>query len=58
LNNSGIFVINNDMTGIYNNHIEQAKEQIGRELTLEERRAMVTQEMFNQIYNGGGPESL
>ena len=43
---------------LYSNHIEQAKEQIGRELTLEERRKMVTQEMFNQIYNGGGPESL
>ena len=43
---------------LYSNHIEQAKEQIGRDLTLEERRAMVTQEMFNQIYNGGGPESL
>ena len=43
---------------LYLNHIEQAKEQIGRDLTLEERRAMVTQEMFNQIYNGSGPESL
>ena len=29
-----------------------------RELSVEERRALVTQEMFNQIYNGGGPESL
>jgi len=29
-----------------------------KELSLEERRALVTQEMFNQIYNGGGPESL
>ena len=29
-----------------------------RELSLEERRSLVTQEMFNQIYNGGGPESL
>ena len=45
-------------THLYLNHIEQAKEQIGRELDLEERRKMVTQEMFNQIYNGGGPESL
>jgi thymidylate synthase len=45
-------------THLYSNHIEQAKEQIGRELDLEERRKMVTQEMFNQIYNGGGPESL
>jgi thymidylate synthase len=43
---------------LYSNHVEQAKEQIGRELSLEERRSMVTQEMFNQIYNGGGPESL
>jgi hypothetical protein len=40
------------------NHVEQAKEQIGRELSLEERRKMITQEMFNQIYNGGGPETL
>jgi thymidylate synthase len=45
-------------THLYINHVEQAKEQIGRELSLEERRKMVTQEMFNQIYNGGGPESL
>jgi thymidylate synthase len=45
-------------THLYLNHIEQAKEQIGRDLTLEERRAMVTQEMFNQIYTGGSPESL
>ena len=29
-----------------------------RELSLEERRSLVTQEMFNKIYNGGGPESL
>jgi len=43
---------------LYSNHIEQAKEQIGRELSLTERREMVTQEMFNQIYNGGGPETL
>jgi thymidylate synthase len=45
-------------THLYLNHVEQAKEQIGRELSLTERRAMVTQEMFNQIYNGGGPETL
>ena len=45
-------------THLYLNHIEQAKEQIGRDLTLGERRAMVTQEMFNQIYTGGSPESL
>jgi thymidylate synthase len=29
-----------------------------RELDLEKRRSLVTQEMFNQIYNGGGPETL
>jgi thymidylate synthase len=29
-----------------------------RELSLEERRKLVTQEMFNQIYNGGGPDTL
>jgi thymidylate synthase len=29
-----------------------------RELSLEERRSLVTQEMFNKIYNGGGTESL
>jgi thymidylate synthase len=29
-----------------------------RELDLDERRLLVTQEMFNQIYNGGGPETL
>jgi thymidylate synthase len=29
-----------------------------RELSLEERRELVTQEMFNQIYNGGGPDTL
>jgi thymidylate synthase len=29
-----------------------------RELSLDERRELVTQEMFNQIYNGGGPNTL
>lgn len=29
-----------------------------RELGLEERRRLVTQEMFNQIYSGGGPDTL
>jgi thymidylate synthase len=29
-----------------------------RELSLEERRELVTKEMFNQIYNGGGPDTL
>jgi thymidylate synthase len=90
---------------LYNNHIEQAKEQIGRELsleerielaskdpvfdpgdfgvgeqvtdehcheicdsysvtrktrelTLEERRAMVSQDEFNKVYTGGSPETL
>ena len=28
------------------------------EISLAERRKMVTQEMFNQIYNAGGPETL
>jgi thymidylate synthase len=45
-------------THLYLNHIEQAKEQIGRKLDLEERRAMVTQEMFNQIYNAGDSSTL
>jgi thymidylate synthase len=43
---------------LYNNHIEQANEQIGRELTLEERRVMVTQEQFDKIYTAGSPDSL
>ena len=42
---------------LYNNHIEQAKEQIGR-LTLEERRTMVTQKQFDKIYTAGSPDSL
>jgi len=29
-----------------------------RELSLEERRRLVTQETFNQIYSGGGPDTL
>jgi thymidylate synthase len=45
-------------THLYLNHIEQAKEQIGRELTLGERRQMVTQEMFDRIYTGGSPDTL
>jgi thymidylate synthase len=45
-------------THLYLNHVEQAKEQIGRKLDLEERRAMVTQEMFNQIYNAGDSSTL
>jgi thymidylate synthase len=45
-------------THLYANHVEQAKEQIGRRLSLEERREMVTQEMFNQIYNAGDSSTL
>jgi thymidylate synthase len=45
-------------THLYLNHIEQAREQVGRELTLDERRAMVNQEMFNQIYNAGDSSTL
>jgi thymidylate synthase len=45
-------------THLYLNHIEQAKEQMSRELSLEERRSLVSQEMFNQIYTGGGPDLL
>ncbi len=45
-------------THLYNNHIEQAKEQIGRELTLEERRELVSQDEFNKVYTGGSPETL
>lgn len=29
-----------------------------RELSLEERRSLVSQEVFNKIYNGGGPDTL
>jgi thymidylate synthase len=29
-----------------------------RELSMEERRELVTKEMFNQIYNGGSPDTL
>jgi thymidylate synthase len=43
---------------LYSNHVDQARAQIGKRLTLEERRSMVSQEMFNQIYTGGGPETL
>jgi thymidylate synthase len=45
-------------THLYLNHIEQAKEQIGRELTLEERRKLVFQDEFNKVYTGGSPETL
>jgi len=45
-------------THLYLDHIEQAKEQIGKKLDLDERQAMVTQEMFNQIYNAGDSSTL
>jgi thymidylate synthase len=45
-------------THLYLNHIEQAKEQIGRELTLEERRNLVSPEMFSQIYTAGDSSTL
>jgi len=43
---------------LYNNHIEQAEEQIGRELTLEERRELVSQDEFNKVYTAGSPDTL
>ena len=42
-------------THLYLDHIEQAKEQIGRELTLEERRELVSQDELNKVYTGGSP---
>jgi len=45
-------------THLYLNHINAAKEQIGHKYSLDERREMVTQEMFNEIYNGGDPSTL
>ena len=45
-------------THLYLNHVEQAKEQIGRELTLEERRDLVSPEMFRQIYTAGDSSTL
>ena len=45
-------------THLYLNHINAANEQIGHKYSLDERRAMVTQEMFNEIYNGGDPSTL
>jgi thymidylate synthase len=45
-------------THLYLNHLEQAKEQIGRELTLEERRDLVSPEMFSQIYTAGDSSTL
>ena len=45
-------------THLYLNHINAANEQIGHKYSLNERRAMVTQEMFNEIYNGGDPSTL
>jgi len=43
---------------IYLNQVDGVKEQIGRELDLDERREMVTQEMFNQIYTAGDSSTL
>jgi thymidylate synthase len=45
-------------THLYLNHLNAANEQIGHKYSLDERRAMVTQEMFNEIYNGGDPSTL
>jgi thymidylate synthase len=45
-------------THLYLNHLNAANEQIGHKYSLNERRAMVTQEMFNEIYNGGDPSTL
>lgn len=45
-------------THLYLNHLEQAKEQIGKPYSLDARREMVTQEMFNEIYTGGDPSTL
>ena len=45
-------------THLYLNHLEQAKAQIGKPYSLDERREMVTQEMFNEIYTGGDPSTL
>jgi thymidylate synthase len=39
-------------THLYSNHIEQAKEQIGREYTLEERLNMVSEEIQNEFSSG------
>jgi thymidylate synthase len=39
-------------THLYLNHIEQAKEQIGRKYTLEERLNMVSEEIQNEFSSG------
>jgi thymidylate synthase len=39
-------------THLYLNHIEQAKEQIGRDYTLEERLNMVSEEIQNEFSSG------
>jgi thymidylate synthase len=38
-------------THLYLNHIEQAKEQIGRELTLEERYNLIEEDKHTQFVN-------
>jgi thymidylate synthase len=43
---------------IYLNQIDGVEEQLGKEISLDDRRSMVTQEMFNMVYNGGDPSSL
>jgi hypothetical protein len=48
----------NNLPDFEDPYYEPTPKQIGRELTLEERREMVTQEMFNQIYNGGDSSTL
>jgi thymidylate synthase len=37
---------------LYSNHVEQAKEQIGRDYTLEERLNMVSEEIQNEFSSG------
>ena len=37
---------------LYSNHIEQAKEQIGRDLTLEERLNMVSEDIKKEFDSG------
>jgi thymidylate synthase len=39
-------------THLYSNHVEQAKEQIGRDYTLEERLNMVSEEIQNEFSSG------
>jgi thymidylate synthase len=43
---------------IYLNQIDGVEEQLGKDISLEERRSRVTQEMHDMIYNAGDPSSL